>query len=89
MLKKLDHTVFAEGEATGHAHRAGGGTLYEDIDVQSNDGPLRAWETSETVPLTHEEHGQLLLPPSPTGQYRIGGVIEMDPFLEAARRVAD
>lgn len=89
MLKKLTHTVFAEGESTGHAHRASGGVLYEDDAVQSNDGPLRVWETTETVPLTHEEHQTHLLPPSPTGRYRIGGVIEYDPFQEEARRVAD
>ena len=89
MLKKLPHTTFAEGETTGHAHRANGGVLYEDADVQSNDGPLRIYETNEAVPLTHEEHHPQQIPPSPTGRYRIGGVIEFDPFKEEARRVAD
>ncbi len=89
MLRKLNHTVFAEGETSGHAHRAGGGVLYEDDAVGSNDGPLRVWEAAVVVPLTHEEHHTQELPPSPTGRYRIGGVIEADPFEEAGRRVAD
>jgi hypothetical protein len=89
MLKKLSHTVFAEGESTGHAHRAGGGVLYEDADVTGNDGPLRLWETKESTALTHEEHAPHVLLPSPTGRYRIGGVIEYDPFKEAATRVRD
>lgn len=89
MLQPLPHTIFAEGETSGHAHRAGGGVLYEDEAVQSNDGPLRVWINETTVPLTHEEHATHLLPPSPTGRWRIGGVIESDPFEEAGRRVAD
>lgn len=89
MLKKLDHTVFAEGEISGHAHRAGGGVLFEDEALVSNDGPCRLWESDTIIPLTHEEHATQHLPPSPTGRYRIGGVIEEDPFAEAGRRVAD
>ena len=89
MLKKLPHTTFAEGEVSNHAHRAAGGVLYEDTEVIDNDGPKRLWETNEAVPLTHEEHHEQLLQPSPTGRYRIGGVIEYDPFKEAARRVDD
>lgn len=88
-LEQLPHTVFAEGEATGHAHRAAGGVLYEDTTIVSNDGPLRVWESTTMVPLTHEEHHAQSLPPSPTGRYRIGRVIEFDPFLDATRSVAD
>lgn len=29
-LKKLNHVTLAEGEVTGHSHRAVGGVLYED-----------------------------------------------------------
>lgn len=89
MLKKLHHTVLAEGEVTGHCHRMSGGVLYEDADVLDTDGPLRIFESSEPQTVTHEEHHAQTIPPSPTGRYRIGGVIETDPFQEEARRVAD
>jgi hypothetical protein len=89
MLKKLKHTVLAEGEATGHAHRMGGGVLYEDAAIRDDDGPLRLLELDSSQPLTHEEHDAQQIPQSPTGRYRIGGVIEADPFGEEARRVAD
>lgn len=88
-LKKLDHTVFAEGEVTGHAHRVDGGVLYEDLEVLDEDGPMRVFESDEPRTITHEEHHAQTFPPPPTGRYRIGGVIERDPFMEAARRVAD
>lgn len=82
MRKKLNHTILAEGEHTGHAHRASGGTLYADeADL--------FWETKREESVTHEEHDAQTIPPSPTGEYQIGGVIEFDPFENEARRVAD
>lgn len=89
MLKPLAHTIFAEGEVTGHAHRASGGVLFEDADIRDEDGPMRVFENETDAILTHEEHHAHTIPPSPTGRYRVGGVIEADPFGEAARRVVD
>lgn len=89
MKKKLEHTVFAEGEVTGHAHRASGGVLYEDDAVMDIDGALRVFEQEAPVTVTHEEHHAQTIPPSPTGRYRIGGVVIADPYTERARRVAD
>lgn len=89
MLTQLAHTIFAEGEVTGHAHRASGGVLLEDRDVTSTDGPLRIWVNEQTATVTHEEHAAISLGVSPTGRWRIGGVIVADPFSARARRVAD
>lgn len=76
---KLDHKILAEGEATGHAHRASGAVLYEHEGVLY----LRA-NSADTI--THEEHATVKLP---AGDYRIGIVREYDPFTEEARNVQD
>ena len=77
--KKLSHTVLAEGEATGHSHRATGGVLYADDDD--------LWLVTEVpVEIEHEEHDTQTLAP---GTMRIGRVREMDHFAEEARRVTD
>lgn len=77
--KKLNHLILAEGESTGHAHRAKEGEIYEDK------GTLYLRTTKETD-ITHEEHKTITLP---KGDYKIGIVREYDHFAEEARRVAD
>jgi hypothetical protein len=89
MLKKLNHTTFAEGEVTFHAHRASGGTLFEDTEVVDIDGAQRLFQCDAPIRVTHEEHAAQTIPPSPTGRYRIGGVVIADPYTERAKRVAD
>ena len=82
MRKKLPHTILAEGEATGHAHRATGGVLFAD-------GDALLMEVADEATITHEEHHSQTIPPSPTGDYQIGGVMEQDHFDQEARRVRD
>mgnify|MGYP001567774312 CR=1 FL=1 len=82
--QKLDHTILAKGEVTGHAHRASGGAVL----YQNEHGSMEMEQEGDVV-VTHEEHHTQTIPPSPTGSYRIDGVVEYDPFLDAASRVAD
>ncbi len=80
--KKLSHTVLAEGEATGHAHRAVGDgvALYETApDAVYLSAPLGA----EVV---HEEHRPITLP---AGEYDRSIVAEYDHFAEESRAVVD
>jgi hypothetical protein len=80
--KKLDHLVVAEGEHTGHKHQLTGGTLF----MEENNMFV---ENNEEVEIKHEEHNPFVIPPSPTGEYQIGGVVEYDHLLEESRKVAD
>ena len=82
-MKKLDHLVLAEGEITGHAHRAAAGVLYEDGDgfVLDTEG--------KPVSVTHEEHAVVLTPTTQTGRVLVRRVREMDHAAESARQVAD
>jgi len=70
----------AEGEVTGHAHRADSGKVY------NLDNNIRLLEADKDVEVTHEEHGTVTLPP---GDYLVSGVVEVDPFEDEIRRVAD
>lgn len=75
--------IFAEGEATGHHHSCvaePGVELYED-----KNGTL--WcVTEKNVTVTHQEHGAVTLSP---GTYKVGRVVEVDPFEDVIREVAD
>lgn len=66
-LPSQGDVVLAEGEATGHAHRARGGsaTLY----ASDGSDAMRILHVVRTTNLTHEEHGPITLEP---GFYRIG-----------------
>ena len=83
--KRLNHTILAEGEATGHKHEVFGvgAALYDD----GRDGILVLdIPAGERAEVRHEEHRtQALLP----GQHDQLIVLEYDHFLEEARRVAD
>jgi hypothetical protein len=79
-MQKLQHRVLAEGEVTGHAHRADAGTLFDaGAGVMVLDAP-------EGATVTHEEHGLITLPP---GQWTRRIVQEYDHAAEAAREVVD
>lgn len=80
--QRLDHNILATGEATGHAHRAEGAVLEQEAEI------FRAI-CAEGMTVTHEEHAVQVIPPSPTGSYRIGQVQVYDHVAELSRNVAD
>lgn len=79
--KKRKSRVLAEGEATGHAHRAQGDVemyeLGERIFMRVLGGDCR---------VIHEEHGEIAIPP---GDYEVRRTPEIDHFTDEARMVAD
>lgn len=86
--KLLNHRTLAEGEVTGHAHRASAGTLYEIEEGALLLESLEAWYAS------HEEHGAIQAPVHtelgrPTANYVRRIVQELDHASENARNVAD
>lgn len=80
-MKKLSRAVLAEGETTGHAHR-----LPSNVAVYESEAGEREFSTPVEVPLTHEEHGEITIPP---GEYVSDKVLEYDHFSEQARKVVD
>lgn len=77
-----DKIVFAEGEATGHAHT----TTIDNVKIYE-DNVNQLWtELFEQKIVTHEEHKPITLNP---GIYRIGIVQEVDPFNEEINKIAD
>ena len=75
--------VLAEGEHTGHAHTM---EATEAVELFVRDGVLwlRVGEGGATV--THEEHRAQTVAP---GVYKIRRVVEVDPFENEIRTVAD
>lgn len=73
--------VLAEGEATGHMHRAEAA----DVTLFLHDGALYMRAPSGTR-IVHEEHHALDIPP---GDYLVGQVREYDHFAEMSRPVYD
>ena len=72
--------VLAEGEATGHFHRAGeGATVLED-------GDDLFLLVKKECQVTHEEHGTITVPP---GEFRVRRVREYDHWKERADIVKD
>ena len=82
MQTKIPGNVLAQGEVTGHSHRATAASA-EVWDDGTGVVTLSAPQGTEVV---HEEHGRITLPP---GNYDRLIVQEYDPFAEAARRVVD
>lgn len=70
--------ILAEGEVTGHAHRAIGERV-EVIDRQLLNAP-------EGATIVHEEHEHIEIP---MGEYDILRVVEYDHWKEEARIVQD
>lgn len=82
--KKVNHLILADGEATGHAHRVGVKEL-DQAEIYEDNGTLYL-KTLTEVPITHEEHKTITVPP---GTWRIRKVMEYDHFEEEAREVID
>ncbi len=76
--------TLAEGEFTGHAHRANGPV---DMFKQDNapDGDV-FMSVPKRITVTHEEHKPVTLP---AGMYKVSRVREYDHFAEEARVVRD
>ena len=77
---KLSDPVLAEGEATGHAHRAIGTTVYDNGDG------TRTVVAHQPADVVHEEHGTVTIP---AGEFLSDRVVEQDHAADAARRVLD
>lgn len=75
--------VLAEGEHTGHAH-----VIEATPDVEMfEDANGTLWlRVAEASPLIHEEHKPQTIEP---GIYEIRRVVEVDPFADEVRIVAD
>ena len=80
-LKRLEDSVLAEGEATGHAHRLSGA-----VAVYEAPEKFRTFSLKEPDTVTHEEHGPVTLP---AGDFCADRAVEYDHAAEEARRVAD
>lgn len=80
-MKALNHRVLAEGEVTGHAHRADSGVLLQNTHT----GAL-VLDACDGAAITHEEHGEIRVSP---GKWDVAIVKEYDHAAEAARNVAD
>lgn len=77
--EKLNHLILAEGEVTGHAHRASSGVLYRE-----RTGVLTL-EPGADCTITHEEHA----PQTVESPHRVEIVQEFDHAAEEARNVED
>ena len=77
--------TLADGEVTGHAHRAFGEEGCVSL-LETEDEKDQVLQVLEPVEIIHEEHGTVKLP---SGEYQCGIVREQDHFTEEARSVAD
>lgn len=78
--------ILAYGEVTGHHHSFTAEKGVELVTTEQAD-ELRVWlsvTTAEPVPLIHQEHDTILIPP---GEYRVLRQLEYSP--EATRKVQD
>jgi hypothetical protein len=73
--------VLASGESTGHSHSV---LESDSVEVFESDGVLYLSSTTP-VEINHEEHHKVTL----DGVWEIGRVVEIDPFDEEIRRIAD
>lgn len=78
--EKLNHLILAEGEVTGHAHRASCGVLYRE-----KTGVLTLEPGVDACTITHEEH----TPQTVATPHHVEIVREFDHAAEEARNVAD
>lgn len=76
---KTKRIVLARGEVTGHSHVAAGVGL-------AFDEATKVLTVPRSATITHEEHGTVRLP---SGKFRIGIVVEQDPYLQELRKVRD
>lgn len=81
-MKEVEGKILAEGEATGHAHRA----IAKSARVFEHEGGRRTLSAPRGTRIVHEEHKPISVPP---GQYDRSIVQEFDPFAEEIRNVQD
>ena len=81
-MKKKMNNHLAEGEVTGHYHKAIGGEVYEDA---YSDSSLKLSAPRGSI-IEHQEHKKTILP---AGIYRTGKVLEYDPAAEEVKEVKD
>ncbi len=81
---KIDSNILQHGELTGHAHRLFGEA--GDFTVLEQPDKTKWLQVNRAVSLAHEEHTTQEIKP---GNYRIGIVVENDPFEKLTRRVLD
>jgi hypothetical protein len=74
--------ILAEGEATGHAHAV---LECPAVELYEREGTLYL-KVAEETEVVHEEHHKQTVAP---GVYEVGRVVEVDPFENAIRTVAD
>jgi len=79
--KKLEKSILAEGEVTGHYHKLEG-----SVDVFQVDEDIKEFDLLEETDLVHQEHSTVTLP---SGEFESGQALEYDPFKEEARKVID
>jgi len=75
--------VLAEGEATGHSHTI---PAVEEVELFEDENGTLFLKVDSPVELSHQEHNAQTIE---QGVYEIGQVVEVDPFEEAVRVVAD
>lgn len=80
-MKKLNKSILAEGEVTGHAHK-----LSNKVDVYETEEKTRQFDLTSPDTVKHEEHNPITLKP---GIYESDKVIEYDHFAEEAKKVQD
>lgn len=73
--------VLAEGEVTGHAHVV----PQQECELYEKDGVL-FMSVPKSATVTHEEHHPVTID---DGVWEVAGVVEVDPFEDETRRVAD
>ena len=81
-MKKQKHKRLAEGEVTGHSHKA----LAVDAEIWADEDDNRELISPSGTSIVHEEHKQIDLP---AGDFDISIQNEIDPFEEEIRRVQD
>lgn len=79
-MKKIQNSILAEGETTGHAHR-----LKDDVEVYEGEN-FREFKLDNVTTLTHEEHKEIEIP---TGEFNSGICQEYDWFEKKAKEVED
>ena len=80
--KKLDHSILASGEVTGHHHQITEG----EVELYDHEGTLFLRVNSESAILTHQEHKPITLP---KGDFIVRRVREYDHFAEETKQVRD
>ena len=79
--KEKSHKILAEGEVTGHTHKA----LAEDAEVFGYETDREMLAPNGTD-ISHEEHKTITIPP---GEYNITRQMEIDPDTKEIRHVSD